>query len=87
MKKYLLGIFAVILAIGAMSFEASKKVSTVEYYWYDAQTGDLIDNTKSETPPTGCSVDDGPLCAYGHTRMLEENEDPSEGNPLIVTFD
>lgn len=86
MKKYLLGIFTVALALIAMSFQSSTTSLTTDYYWYRASDGVLLNEIPTSTPPTGCAVNGGITCAYGHTRMLEETEDPSDGNPFIVKF-
>src|SRR5258708_429480 len=43
MKKYLLGLFAVVLAVSFSSFKAQKKASDQNpYYWYHVVAGETI---------------------------------------------
>ena len=74
MKKYSLGIFALILAIGLYSFTVSQKTTVVpSLYWYDADDGSpLYGGNPTDVIPPDCDktvVD----CAYGFS---DPQDDP-----------
>lgn len=64
MKKYLLGIFAVIIAISTTAFTGSSNSANQVYYWYDLQ-GNLLSPVPSEFSPDGCT-EGTEICSYGH---------------------
>ena len=66
MKKFLIGIFAVVIAFSAFAFEKSA-TSLTEYYWYDTD-GNLLSEDPSEFSPNGCN-EGVEVCAYGHIQM------------------
>jgi len=66
MKKFLIGIFAVVFAVSAFAFQQNA-TSVTEYYWYDTD-GNLLSDIPSEFSPNGC--DQGvTVCAFGHIQM------------------
>jgi hypothetical protein len=86
MKKYLLGIFAVMLAIAATAFTVKPAHATNVYFWYDAETKELMSSTPSELPPTGCQLTGGVICAFGHVDEVPANTDPAVGYDEIARF-
>lgn len=70
MKKYLVAIFAVILAVSATAFTTSQKLNDNVYYWYDPQ-GHALPGGPSTLPPSGCDVGTD-ICAYGFTEPTDE---------------
>jgi len=75
MKKYLVAIFAVILAVSATAFTTSQKSTDNVYYWYDPQ-GNALPGGPSALPPSGCE-EGTHLCAIGFTEPTD--------NPLMET--
>ena len=97
MKKYLLGVFAIALAIGFSAFTTSKvhsaKTSTT-FYWFEAaqNTGsqstfvdaDVSYIQASASAPTGiCSGTQTYKCVLGFTASQVDLTDPD--NPIIVS--
>ena len=77
MKKYLLGLFALMLIIVATAFTTyshSNKPAT-SYFWYDATTGASLGS--GELPSNGCSAM-GSNCARG---FLTQQIDPLGSTP------
>lgn len=79
MKKYLLGIIAVVMAIGFSAFTTVKKQGNTffgSYYWYPIANGEISGPklnattvnkvTAMNTPSiTTCEDNDAPLCVAG----------------------
>lgn len=79
MKKYLLGIFAVVLAIGFSAFTPKKesKKNFTDYYWFKVASGQGSDATLnnsqltdylgfgSPAPAAGCENDGSKNCVVG----------------------
>jgi hypothetical protein len=76
MKKYLLGLFAVVLAIGFSAFTSDDRKSTTQdaYFWYaidGSQVGQLLDASQYTRADAisfsvvGCSGTTSDLCAIG----------------------
>ena len=79
MKKYLLGIFAVALAIGFSAFTKKNepKKNFTNYYWFKVATGQESDNTLTNSqvtdylgfgataPNAGCPNDGAKNCVVG----------------------
>lgn len=81
MKKYLVGIFAVILAISATAFTKVSNFNDDVYYWYDIE-GNRLNDIPSELPPNGC--DEGTeICAFGH---VNQTSTPGVGFQKVVMF-
>lgn len=75
MKKYLLGLFAVVLAIGFSAFTAPKAVKSnlTDPFWYkvDASTFQVLEVVGQTTlalakSTTGCDDSSPTLCTYGY---------------------
>ena len=90
MKKYLIGLFAIVLAIGLNAFttlsENKAKGKETSYYWfeYDAGSGHATDflNTGERSGFTilGCDDDEGTDCRRGYPiTALVDSGDPSLG--------
>ncbi len=67
MKKYLLSLFAILLAVGFSAFTPAPKATTGQnaLYWYWEDTKILISDEPSVEPPNECELTGDPLCAYG----------------------
>ncbi|HSU26793.1 MAG TPA: hypothetical protein VLJ68_00305 [Chitinophagaceae bacterium] len=85
MKKYLLGLLAILLAVGFSSFKsAPKKSSQTTYYWYDIVNYDPIGVEKTEEPGVEClTTNHGDRCAVG---FLDVPSDPSTDTPDVDAF-
>lgn len=83
MKKYLVGIFAVIIAAAMSAFTLAPQSAAFDgYFWYDATSGVKLNETRLALPPNGCQLMGDPICAYGHI-----NETSSPGvNPDEEAF-
>lgn len=70
MKKYLVAIFAVILAVSATAFTAPQNFDGEVYYWYD-MSGNLLSPVPTEKSPNGC--DEGThACARGFINQTSQ---------------
>jgi hypothetical protein len=83
MKKYLSGLIAIIIAVSLSAFTMNQKhtdKSTITYWWYDADSGDLLNpGGKTDLPGNGCELTGDPVCAYGHeTQTGTPSIDPDE---------
>jgi hypothetical protein len=87
MKKYLFGLFALVLAIGFSAFTAPAKNSGEDtFYWYSVENGlvvELIDQeeiTKEDAKDaTGCfDVEEQPVCAAAYESNTVAPETPVE---------
>ena len=82
MKKYLLGIFAVILAVGLSAFTVVQKNANPDpIYWYSPDG--LEPMGVGAEPDTDCPVD-GPGCAKGFD--IEPTNPVTEGAQHFRTF-
>jgi len=81
MKKYLVAIFAVMIAISATAFTSVKSYDPDVYYWYDTE-GRLLSDTPSELPPNGCN-EGTEICAFGH---IAQTQTPGVGANKTAMF-
>lgn len=83
MKKYLMGMVAVFMAVTMSAFTLAPGSSAYDgFFWYDAGDGELLNQERMALPPNGCQLTGDPICAYGHI-----NETSSPGvNPDEVAF-
>jgi hypothetical protein len=74
MKKYLVGIFAILLAIGFSAFTSTKTQSEkfTNYYWYHTFTGVAFPGNPQAEPSIDCTTL-GVGCAKG---FLNPDSDP-----------
>jgi hypothetical protein len=93
MKKYLLGIFAIVLAVGFSAFTAPKKTSDQNpYYWYHVVGGETIGGpisveegkvTKDQALMdnyTTCIDSGADVCLFG-SDIIDLDEETSVGSP------
>lgn len=79
MKRISLGLFAAILAIGASAFTTNTN-NLVDYFWYDAETLELLNEQPTSQIPTGCDQVNQTPCAFGH----ESQTSTPDVNPDIT---
>jgi len=74
MKKYFLGIFAAVLAVGMSAFtvihQKQAEATQQEYYWFDLNGGY---EGRSASVPTGCDLTHTRDCAYGYINVDDPN--------------
>ena len=84
MKKYLSGLFAIVVAVSLSAFTLNKahtnNTTTTTYWWYDADNGVLLNSGgKTALPPNDCELMGGDICAYGHENTTSTPSiDPDE---------
>jgi len=89
MRKYLLGLFAVVMAVSLSAFTSArssdKAVKSAPLYWFEydelAGTGDYIDyGERSEFLVPPCDLEEGKDCHRGYSLMdLVNPSVPQEG--------
>lgn len=90
MKKYLLGLFAVVLAVGLSAFNSQKNYKpanlVVKYFTYDAYPSDDPNdlNDPANYSPTGNSGQDELTCPDGQThRCGVQATDDGSNQPIL----
>lgn len=77
-----------IISVFAVSMSAftsiPAKTTATGYFWYDADTGVLLNEIRSELPPNGCTLSGSEVCAYGH---IEETNTPGTGEFVTAYHD
>ena len=80
MKKYLLGIIAVVLAIGFSAFSSENKSAANLFYWYQQSDHAYVGSSTTSTGnPLGCSAT-GENCVKGYQRSSQPPSEPT-GTP------
>ena len=79
MKKYLLGSFAVVVAIALSSFTTVKTAQVDSYFWYTPDGSTFLGH--DVLPNTGCDIFDQPGCAKGYTI---DPSDPTTETPQRI---
>lgn len=95
MKKYLLGLFAIVLAVGFSAFTAKKATphkATTTYFWYEIdQDGKVssaalnpseVDRAAAKSLSSGCEEDVSEVCLAGF-----ETDDVSIGTSYVDLSD
>jgi len=83
MKRNLLGLFAVVLAVGASAFTVKTQQNTAAaLYWYDAETLELINSVPTEQIPSNCRLTPARDCAYGFSQMPSQ-VDPNQAERTV----
>jgi hypothetical protein len=83
MRKYLLGIFAILAAVAFSAFTSiEKKIADRKdgLYWYSSTSGLPFPNNPQVNPPSGCS-EEGSNCALGFT---DPEDDPINNSGAAV---
>jgi hypothetical protein len=95
MKKFLLGLFAIILAIGFSAFtkaiHTKTKVTENKLYWYNfldypELTYDGFQLIADEEDLTGCVNTNCCVCARGYTAAQIQNTNHPENGPINVNM-
>jgi Family of unknown function (DUF6520) len=77
MKKFLIPMLAVILAISGSAFKTTVHTNQA-YFWYDADNLTIMNGgAPSEDPPTGCDRTHSTPCAYGFTTTQQSPVNPA----------
>ena len=72
MKKVMLGLFALILAFGAVAFTRAEKAPKANLFWFltDASGNQIVKSTvptATSTDPAGCPVSAAIYCSRGYS--------------------
>jgi hypothetical protein len=80
MKKYLMGIIAIVTAFCLSAFSYESKSSNDLYYWYQQSDHTYVGSSSSPSGnPLGCSAA-GENCVKGYLRSSQPPSEPS-GDP------
>lgn len=83
MKKTLLPLAAVIVAIAASAFSPKAKQTTQALFWYDAETlQPLNGGVATETIPSQCDRTNTTACAYGFASQ-QSNPNPANADDTV----
>jgi hypothetical protein len=84
MKKNLVPLFALLLAVGASAFTQATTKSSQALFWYDAETLEPLNGgVATESIPSGCDRINTIDCAYGFT-SAQQNPNPANAQDRVT---